>query len=80
VINIYHMSKEKVHVVPFGVYEQYAVPERNGARKELNLDGFVIFHFGMILQYKGIPLLVKAFDLLPEEVAESSTLVIAGED
>lgn len=80
VVNTYHISKEKVHVVPFGVYEQYATLERNEARKELNLDGFVILHFGMIRQYKGIPLLIKAFDLLPEEVAEYSTLVIGGED
>jgi len=80
VVNIYHMPKEKVRVVPIGVYEQYAAPEKNGARIELNLDGFVILHFGMIRQYKGIPLLVKAFDLLPEEVTESSTLVIVGED
>ena len=80
VVNIYHMPKEKIHVVPIGVYEQYAASERNEARKELNLDGFIVLHFGMIRQYKGISLLVKAFGLLPENVAETSNLVIAGED
>lgn len=80
VINAYNIPKEKIHVVPIGVYEQYTTPERNEARKKLGLEGFVILHFGMIRQYKGIPLLLKAFDTLPEKVAQCSTLVIAGED
>lgn len=76
----YGIPAEKVHVVPIGVYEQYTGVHRDEARKKLGFDGFVILHFGMIRQYKGIPLLVKAFDLLPGEIAEKSLLVIAGED
>lgn len=80
VSNTYKIPLDKIRVVPIGVYEQYKTSERNEARKELCLKGFVILHFGMIRQYKGIPLLLKAFNSLPEKEALNSYLVIVGED
>lgn len=76
----YGLTPDNVKVIPFGVYDSYAGHDRSGARRELNLNKFVILHFGMIRKYKGIPLLVKAFDMLPPEIALNSQLVIAGED
>lgn len=80
IIKTYNIAPDKIHVVPHGPYNMYGTLDRENARKELKLDGFIILHFGMIRQYKGIPLLVKAFNMLPCEVAERSTLFIAGED
>ncbi|MDD2553230.1 MAG: glycosyltransferase [Desulfotomaculaceae bacterium] len=76
----YSLPPDNVTVIPFGVYDSYKNHDRSGARQELNLNKFVILHFGMIRKYKGIPLLIKAFDMLPPEIAHNSQLVIAGED
>ena len=81
VIDIYAMPEEKVYNVPIGIYDKYVCTERELAKKEFGLfNNYVILCFGSIRQYKGIHLLVKAFDLLPVEIVECSTLVIAGED
>lgn len=76
----YGLPQDLVNVIPFGVYNSYSNYDRTGARHELNLNKFVILHFGMIRKYKGIPLLIKAFEMLPQEIALNSQLVIAGEN
>lgn len=81
VAKVYGIDSSKVFVVPHGPYDNYAIEARENARRDLNLeDGFTLLNFGMVRRYKGIPLLVEAFGLLPPDVARRSKLVIAGED
>jgi glycosyltransferase involved in cell wall biosynthesis len=77
---IYHIREEKINVIPHGSYDIYESLDCAQSKQTLEVDGFVILYFGMIRRYKGVPVLVRAFDLLPEEVAAASSLVIAGED
>jgi glycosyltransferase involved in cell wall biosynthesis len=77
---IYHIPEEKIYVVPHGSYDIYESLDSVQSKEALGVEGFVILNFGMIRRYKGVPILVRAFDLLPEEVAAASNLVIAGED
>ena len=54
--------------------------DRAVAREELGTgEEFVILYFGLIRHYKGVPCLVKAFDLLPQAIASRSRLLIVGE-
>jgi len=80
IISTYHISDHRIYMVPHGPYNYYNNIDRETARSELGLMGFVILYFGMIRQYKGVPMLFKAFDMLPESIARESRLVIAGED
>lgn len=80
IIETYNISRDKVFVIPHGLYDNYTVENRDLARKELGVNGFVILYFGMIRQYKGVPILIKAFNMLPGEIAKNSHLIIAGED
>jgi glycosyltransferase involved in cell wall biosynthesis len=80
IIKTYRPAGHKIFVVPHGPYNYYDLIDREEARNELGLDGFVVLYFGMIRQYKGVPLLIEAFSRLPESMAEQSRLVIAGED
>jgi glycosyltransferase involved in cell wall biosynthesis len=77
---IYHIPEEKIHIVPHGSYGFYETLDSAQSKKGLGVEGFVILFFGMIRRYKGVPLLVRAFDMLPQHVAAASHLVIAGED
>ena len=81
-IRAYRLEKNKVLVVPHGVYDSYFREySRNTARKELGVtENFVLLYFGLIRKYKGIPSLVQAFNNLPPAVAGDSRLIIAGED
>jgi len=80
IMETYNILPNKIHVVSLGPYDIYGTSDREKARKELKLDGFTILYFGIIRQYKGVPLLVKAFNMLPEDILTKSQLVIAGED
>jgi glycosyltransferase involved in cell wall biosynthesis len=76
----YRMSPDSIHVVPLGLYDHYERVDRDAARKALDLDGDnMILSFGLIRPYKGIPYLIRAFDLLPEETARRSRLLLVGE-
>lgn len=82
VIQVYHLSENKVFVIPHGVYDSYFQEyTQESARKELGIkEEFVVLYFGMIRKYKGVPCLVQAFDKLPQEIARNSRLIIAGEN
>lgn len=80
IINTYKLAEDRIDVVPHGPYNMYGTLDRGIARKDLNLNGFTILYFGMIRQYKGVSLLVRAFNKLPPELASNMHLVIAGED
>lgn len=81
IVDIYHIDKEKVHVLPMGLYKDYFQPiDQISAKQELCFDKeFVILYFGLIRQYKGVPYLVEAFNSLPSSIALRSRLLIVGE-
>jgi len=81
VVQVYNVSEDKVFVKPFGLYHEYNSDcDKGTAKDELKIDEeYVILCFGSIRKYKGVSQLVKAFSLLPEHIAESSRLIIAGE-
>lgn len=76
----YNLPEDKIHVIPHGPYNIYGFSDREMTRRQLQLNGFTILYFGMIRKYKGVPLLIKAFNELPMNVANSMHLIIAGED
>lgn len=76
----YGIPEEKVRVIPHLPYDIYPKVDPLTARQELGVDGFVILYFGTIRQYKGLPVLLNAFNGLPDNVANDSRLVIVGED
>jgi glycosyltransferase involved in cell wall biosynthesis len=81
VARIYRIDRDMVSVVPVGLYEDYKRPmDRAVAREELGTgEEFVILYFGLIRRYKGVPCLIKAFDLLPQAIGSRSRLLIVGE-
>ncbi|ADY55207.1 glycosyl transferase group 1 [Syntrophobotulus glycolicus DSM 8271] len=79
-IRTYQLAEDKIDVIPHGPYEIYGTPDRGLARKEMDLDGFTVLCFGLIRQYKGVSLLVRAFNTIPPGYAANMHLVIAGED
>lgn len=80
IIKTYKLAGGKINVVPHGPYNIYGTLNRELAREEINLYCFTIFYFGMIRQYKGVSLLVKAFNNISPEMANNMHLVIAGEN
>lgn len=82
VAEIYHLSQDKISVIPHGLYEHYQRDyAREAVKQELGIkEEFVILYFGLIRKYKGVPYLVEAFDKLPQDIARYSRLIIAGED
>jgi len=80
IIKTYKLDRNKIDVVPHGPYNIYEKLDRGLARNEMNLNGFTILYFGMIRQYKGVSLLVRAFNNIPPEFAKNMHLVIAGEN
>jgi glycosyltransferase involved in cell wall biosynthesis len=77
----YAIPSDKIHVIPHGLYDQYGdLLDIKKARNDLSIrEEFVILSFGLIRKYKGIPNLIKAFELLPPEILEKSRLLIVGE-
>ena len=82
VAQIYHINDRRIAVIPHGLYDvYYKHTDKQAAKRELGIkESFTILCFGMIRKYKGVPYLVGAFNRLPQKVALSSRLVIAGED
>ncbi len=80
IINTYKLGTGEIYVVPHGPYNIYGNSDRVTAREQLHLDGFTILYFGMIREYKGVSLLIKAFNKILAEDACKMHLIIAGED
>lgn len=77
----YGIEPDRIHIIPHGLYDQYGAPmDSLEAKKALLIqEEHVILSFGLIRKYKGIPDLIKAFGLIPEEVANKCRLLIVGE-
>jgi len=79
---IYGLREDRVFLMPHPLYDVYHEDyDQKAARQELGVkEDFVILYFGMIRKYKGVPYLVEAFDRFPQDIAQHSRLLIAGED
>lgn len=81
-LDAFRLAPEKVHVVPHGNFDHY-LPEsplsRKDAREELGLEpgDQVLLFFGYIRAYKGLDLLLEAFDIAASK-NKRLKLVIAG--
>jgi len=77
---VYKIPKNKITVIPHGVYDHYEKVEKKSAKKVLKIEeDFVILFFGLLRPYKGVKYLIKAFEKLPKGVLENSRLLIVGE-
>lgn len=80
IMNQYQLSEKNIGVIPVGLFDQYEILDKETSKERLNIDGrYVILFFGLIRPYKGLISLIKAFELLPEEIRGKCSLIIAGE-
>lgn len=82
VVEHYNLPPSRVHVIPHGLYDQYGPAlDRKNSKKSLGIepDEFVILSFGLIRPYKGVDLLLDAFESLPPKMLERTRLLIVGE-
>lgn len=79
--SIYELDGKGIHVIPLVLNDQCRTRvNQPDAKRQLGLEGeFVVMTFGLVRTYKGIPYLVEAFNRLPDDIAEDSTLLIVGE-
>jgi len=76
----YGIEKEKIEVIPHGIYDHYKKIERTIAKTTVGIkEDFAILFFGLLRPYKGVRYLIKAFESLPEDVIKKSRLLIVGE-
>lgn len=76
----YGIEKDKIEVIPHGIYDHYKKIERNVARSRVGIkEDFVILFFGLLRPYKGVKYLIKAYENLPADFIEKSRLLIVGE-
>ena len=68
------IEENKIHVIPHGVYCSFL----NEKSESLYVREKTFLIFGTIREYKGIDLLIKAIALLPENIKENMTFIIAG--
>ena len=76
----YGIEKDKIEVIPHGIYDHYKKIERNVARSRVGIkEEFVILFFGLLRPYKGVKYLIEAYESLPGDFIEKSRLLIVGE-
>jgi len=82
VVRVLGIERGRVHVTPEAADESMAPPDDPSAVRAvldaLGIRGRYVFNVGGLDVRKGIPLLIEAFALVRESVAEPITLVIAG--
>jgi glycosyltransferase involved in cell wall biosynthesis len=76
----FHIEKDRIRVIPHGLYDQYEKIDRETAKTLLGIDRRnVILFFGLLRPYKGVKFLIKAFEQLPGDLLDNSQLLIVGE-
>ncbi|KPL01448.1 MAG: hypothetical protein AMK75_04875, partial [Planctomycetes bacterium SM23_65] len=79
--DIFGVARERTTIIPHGVYTFYddAAISREDARRELGLseDERALLYFGHIRDYKGLDVLLHAFDVVRREIP-SARLIVAG--
>lgn len=73
----YHIPKEKVFYMPHGMMSQYRKKQQKEALVSFDPNCINYVFFGRIEDYKGIPVLLRAFEAL-EKKYDNVTLTIAG--
>jgi glycosyltransferase involved in cell wall biosynthesis len=80
VCSSYRIKEEKIRVVPLGLFDQYALIDRNIAKEMLGLkEKKIVLFFGLLRPYKGVKYLIRAFEQLPEDLVSNTRLLIVGE-
>ena len=80
--SIFHISKEKIEIVPHGnfdIYKSNSPLSNDEAKKELSLDtnDNVILFFGFIREYKGLDILLDAYSIV-NKINPEIKFIIAG--
>ncbi len=76
----YAISKDRITIIPHGLYDQYPTYEKTVMREKLGIcEPYILLFFGLIRQYKGVSYLIEAFENLPESVRNTMHLLIVGE-
>lgn len=73
----YKLGQREVGLIQHGPYDHYNAP--TSANREAPADCCNLLFFGLIRPYKGLDILLKAFEALPPEVAKNFWLTIVGE-
>lgn len=74
----YSIPEQKISIIPHGIYDHYEKIEN--ARELLGInEDFIILFFGLLRPYKGVKYLIRAFEMLPDEIRNKSRLLIVGE-
>lgn len=80
IVRRYHIPAKNIHIIPHGLYDQYAHIDPQKAREILAIrEQFVILFFGLLRRFKGVRYLIEGFEMLPAEIKENSRLCIVGE-
>ncbi len=77
---IYGIDKDKICIIPHGIYDHYPKMNKQMARSALKInEKYVILFFGLLRPYKGVKYLIRAFEGLPADIIKDSRLLIVGE-
>jgi glycosyltransferase involved in cell wall biosynthesis len=77
---MYHIRREKISIIPLGLFDQYPILKKSAAREKLGIgEENIILFFGLLRPYKGVKYLIEAFNTLPDTIRSSSRLLIVGE-
>jgi glycosyltransferase involved in cell wall biosynthesis len=80
IVSRYHIPPGEIVIIPHGLYDHYRHLDQVEARRRLGIrEEFVILFFGLLRRFKGVSVLVRAFEQLPGEVKQHSRLCIVGE-
>ncbi len=77
----YDIDKDKINVIPHGLYDHYKLMDKHTSRHILNIENeaYVILFLGLVRNYKGVRYLIEAFNKLPPDILPKSKLLIVGE-
>jgi len=77
----YNIDKSKIKVIHHGLYDHYPIFESGKAKAEMGIreNEFIVLFFGLLRPYKGVFLLIDAFESLPEQIRNNCRLFIVGE-
>lgn len=73
--NLFNIDTEKISVVPHGVYNTHTNNTQYYVNKESKCN---FLFFGLIRPYKGVDILIKSLELIPEEYQNKINVKIVG--
>jgi glycosyltransferase involved in cell wall biosynthesis len=76
----YLVDSKKIAIIPEGSFDHLPIMSQQQAKEQIGLNNFdIILYFGLVRRYKGVPLLLDAFESLATTQIERKKLIIAGE-